>query len=262
MSIWTRQDLQFLEDNYIDMRYQDIAKYIDKTESAVKAKCRYMNLQKRKSYTVNETFFDTWSNDMAYLLGFIMADGCVSYNTKKSKYNMRLCIHPRDISVINFANSLLCPDNYIYYYPNSELCQVRYTSKHMAERLISLGVIPNKTGYENMTHVPDEWKPAWIRGMFDGDGSISIRKDGKNYSCYICSQSKLLMDQLYEYFDFGVIVDVSKYKPRYKTSFYNWLVRKKCYMEIFRNTIYNGGFSLDRKRDRMFLVNTAYKVYN
>ncbi len=32
----------------------------------------------KSKYTVNEDYFKTWSNNMAYILGFFVADGCIT----------------------------------------------------------------------------------------------------------------------------------------------------------------------------------------
>ena len=44
----------------------------------------------KRKYDINENYFKTWSNNMAYILGFIAADGviqkenqCVSISQKK-----------------------------------------------------------------------------------------------------------------------------------------------------------------------------------
>lgn len=39
-----------------------------------------------KIYDLNENFFETWSFDMAYILGYIYADG----NMSKDKYRLRI----------------------------------------------------------------------------------------------------------------------------------------------------------------------------
>ena len=45
----------------------------------------------KRKYDINENYFKTWSNNMAYILGFIAADGviqkenqCVSISQKES----------------------------------------------------------------------------------------------------------------------------------------------------------------------------------
>jgi intein-encoded DNA endonuclease-like protein len=130
----------------------------------------------------------------------------------------------------------------------------------MVDRLISLGVIPNKTGSETMKYVPDEWKTDFIRGFFDGDGSISIRNDNSNFSCFICSQNKEILSDICNYLKIGNIVEVSKYSKAYSKPFYQWRIQKKCDLELFRNTIYSNGQSLSRKRELLFSIDTKYKI--
>lgn len=37
-------------------------------------------LNKKYRYNINEKFFEEWSNDMAYVLGFLYADGSMERN--------------------------------------------------------------------------------------------------------------------------------------------------------------------------------------
>lgn len=56
---------------------------------------KYKKLRKRK-YTINEFYFSKWSHDMAYILGFIMADGCIQH----PDYKLTKCGKQVDISKI------------------------------------------------------------------------------------------------------------------------------------------------------------------
>ena len=61
-------------------------------------------------------------------------------------------------------------------------------SKMIFEDLLALGGSPNKSKSIRMPKVPKEFIGDFIRGLFDGDGSISINKKCKTTkSAYICS---------------------------------------------------------------------------
>lgn len=54
-----------------------------------------------RKYAVNENFFDLWTEPMAYILGFIIADGGIS------NYNIRIQIHKKDIKFLHYMNEQL-----------------------------------------------------------------------------------------------------------------------------------------------------------
>ncbi len=48
--------------------------------------------------------------------------------------------------------------------------------KKIKEDLIKLGITPQKTGKEVFCNIPQEYVYSYIRGIFDGDGSVGIYK--------------------------------------------------------------------------------------
>lgn len=163
-----------------------------------------------------------------------------------------------------FFNSKICKNKNIYTRtrPNNlKLCTVHYNSKYLIDRLISLGVVPRKTGIETMEHVPDEYKLDFVRGYFDGDGSISISesKNKTQFNCNICGTSLNILEQIQSLFNFGII----RPQPLRTTTsiqLYIWQVKKKSDLEVFRNLIYQtGSFCLQRKKDKLFAIDTVYQ---
>ncbi len=49
----------------------------------------------------NENYFETIdSEDKAYFLGFIFADGCVTNDSKKYRYQLTLKLHSKDVGIL------------------------------------------------------------------------------------------------------------------------------------------------------------------
>lgn len=63
-------------------------------------------------------------------------------------------------------------------------------SKVMVNRLIELGIVPNKTYNSSvLPHIPKEYFNDMLRGYFDGDGSIY--KNGEKRFFTVCFSSNI-----------------------------------------------------------------------
>lgn len=129
-----------------------------------------------KSKIGNENYFDLIdSEEKAYFLGYIMADGNVSIINSQYSLKIHIAIQDRDIvdkflKAINSSNKTKVKLNSNSYY-------VSLTSVHMCKGLIDLGVIPNKTGKEYISKdIPKDLIRHYVRGVFDGDGITDISR--------------------------------------------------------------------------------------
>jgi intein-encoded DNA endonuclease-like protein len=130
-----------------------------------------------RKYKVNETYFDNIdSEEKAYILGLLYADGC-NYSKKGV---IELSLQEADKNILLKIQKLLflnCGN--LYMLNGNEKHQNQYkimlNSPYMSRRLTELGCMPNKTF--KLTF-PDWLQPElyrhFIRGYFDGDGCISI----------------------------------------------------------------------------------------
>jgi hypothetical protein len=123
-------------------------------------------------YKINENYFEKIdSNNKAYVLGFIYADGCV-YNNYLS-----ICLSNKDVEILNFIKKELNYDGKIYEH-YSKIKDKKYvglsiSSKKIVNDLIKLGIIRNKTYLsKELPSYNKLYEGAFLRGFFDGDGSI------------------------------------------------------------------------------------------
>ena len=141
-------------------------------------------------YTLNEKFFDIIdTEEKAYILGFIFADGNVSDSSKDKHYRLRVTLKHEDADILTKIKSSLDFTGRIH---NRELkskqrdtsgykiSELSISNKYLITRLFSLGVVPNKTLIIQYPTLPRHLHRHFIRGFFDGDGSIYLRKDRKN----------------------------------------------------------------------------------
>lgn len=153
---------------------------------------KYSLIQKNKQRIVhcNDSYFNNIdSEEKAYLLGFFLADGYVSEKR-------RICLNNSidDISFLELFQKEVCKDSKIIIL-NKQLgakfrkpqCVLRISSQEMYDTLVyKYDIKPNKTQDKtfkfNFDLIPRELHRHFIRGFFDGDGSISFDLKGNSFN--------------------------------------------------------------------------------
>lgn len=139
-------------------------------------------VRKNKFLSYNKEYFKTIDTEhKAYWLGFIMADGNVYDFTKQPKYSLDIALNSKDKTHLEKLKENLEFTGEIKErvikkkYPTSRL-QVH--GKEFVMNLVDKGCTPNKTMNVTIPNLPTELIKHFIRGYFDGDGSITIYDDG------------------------------------------------------------------------------------
>jgi len=121
----------------------------------------------------NENFFKKWSRDMAYVLGFLAADGALYINKRGSHY---FELQIKDLLVLRKIRKSLGSNHKITlrkkHKRQSQLYRLQIGSKIMFSDLIALGLMPKKAKTMNFPSVPKKFLVDFVRGYFDGDGSV------------------------------------------------------------------------------------------
>lgn len=127
----------------------------------------------RKKKNINKNFFKTWSGDMAYTLGFILADGTFDI-TKRGGYYFGL--HITDYEILDKIRKIMGSNHKISKRSVKEGEKPRYRlqigSKEMCNDLLALGVVPKKTKQFDLPNIPNKYLFDLVRGYFDGDGNV------------------------------------------------------------------------------------------
>jgi len=125
----------------------------------------------------NHDFFaEIDSEEKAYWLGFIMADGCVS-TTQRPKVQIKLASVDEGHLLkwhksINSCNRLSTVAG--------RHKQSTHYSKKMCDDLIILGCVPRKSLILTFPEIDSALVHHFVRGYFDGDGCISIHNKRKS----------------------------------------------------------------------------------
>jgi hypothetical protein len=136
-------------------------------------------MRKRK-YHLDEGLFNYINSEAkAYWLGFLAADGSLS------RYSLALELNNKDINQIKKFRHFLKSNHPIK--PTRKNCsRLRVNSVILNQSLIELGIHPNKTSNIQAPPIQPKLLRHFYRGVFDGDGWITFRKN-KNSNGTYCS---------------------------------------------------------------------------
>lgn len=203
----------------------------------------------RHSHLINEDFFKKMTNESAYILGFVFADG--SINTSLHHNQLSIELNKKDVEILEFIRNNIQPSIKIHTYKRKHKktkkhyfsIKVCFSSKEIVKDLIELGCCPNKTYQEiRIPDMPKELYRSFIRGVFDGDGSVYITKKKNKTGCYICCSSISFLKDIQNILGFG---DIDETENPARIYFHNKEDKTR-----FFNYIYNNGFYLKRKFDK------------
>lgn len=151
------------------------------------------NKENLRRYNINHNYFNTIdTEDKAYFLGFIYADGyVVKMESESSRVGITLA--ERDIEILEKFNTYTDSSYPINRYESksgyskgSFYVRLLITSETMFSDLVKHGVFENKTfTLKSPTTVPKHLVRHFIRGYMDGDGSVYKTKGNYGYDYHV-----------------------------------------------------------------------------
>ena len=193
--------VQNIIDDYVNkhMSLLKLHKKYKYSESVLKRHLLENNIYIRGLSESHQLYFDhnyfekIDTKEKAYWLGFIYADGCISIS-RNNMFEIKLAI--KDIEVLeSFKNDIRSEHQIGVYTSNNgynkglQYCRFGIDSKELCKQLINLGVNTHKTescNFPNENILPEQFIWDFIRGYFDGDGSVYISNNKHNDIIYQC----------------------------------------------------------------------------
>jgi DNA-directed RNA polymerase subunit L len=212
---WTNREVEILRANYLKSYMKDLPSLLPgRTKRDIRAKIKVLDLDHRRcNVSFNEreildfSIIDT--EEKAYILGFLAADG----NIRKDMTAVVINLASRDHAFLEMLRDIISPTSKITTTTYTmETGYVRHTStlrvgsRTLCEQLISHGITPAKTEtLQPPTSLKDEMVSAFVRGFFDGDGSIGLRKEYLPYvsalSIVIVSFGKHILEFIKDWYE-------------------------------------------------------------
>lgn len=196
------------------------------------------NIQRRQ-YNINDNYFSTENSNMAYLLGFLASDGTVD------KQNNRIKIGLSSIDrefLIQIAQELNYTGDVLDYETSNgfKVSELRFTSPQIKDDLAKYNIIPNKTlNFTFPQHLNKIYWIDFIRGYFDGDGSVSTAgSDAIRWQ--VCSATEDVLKVIVQFFneEYGIKPVSILSQPRTNQILYYIQYSTTATKQIF-NILYN-----------------------
>jgi len=159
-----------------------------------------------RTYNLNEHYFDHIdSEEKAYMLGFIYADGNNLFQTNRIAIQLSIV----DKEILQKFSQIMFGQENLKYRKNKnnkgiefEYVSLSMYSKHMSQHLATLGVVEAKS---HKIVFPDWLDKSlyrhFIRGLIDGDGWIYLPNDNRDSPNVGLICTRKLNDFLKDYFE-------------------------------------------------------------
>jgi hypothetical protein len=206
-----------------------------------------------RKYDVNHNYFDIIdTEEKAYWLGFLYADGYIRERKSGSSLEMKLSIKDKkhlelfrecigsNHKIIDGFNSVKYKDTI----SRSHMSTLAMYSNQLVESIKKQGVHSRKTFIITKPNIEKPLISHFIRGYFDGDGCFYLSGDKKrNSTTFVCASDQFREFLISELLDNGMEF---KWYGGIKITIYKKLDNKKFYDYIYKNaTIY-----LNRKKEK------------
>lgn len=204
-----------IDDNLVIERYNElknlkkVAKSFGVSLRPIKRILKKNNFElTNRRFDVNHSYFSTIdSEEKAYWLGFLFADGCVRKTHMSSQVVLKLSIKDES-HLIKFKNNLNS-EHKVSYYKNktktkngvdsfSDSCIIRINSNQLVNDLINQGCTPKKTFTIERPNIDEKYYRHFLRGFYDGDGNFFYSEKTKLSVVTIVCASKNFRDFIIE----------------------------------------------------------------
>lgn len=132
----------------------------------------------------DNSIFENGFNIMnAYILGIIYADGCLTYDKHSHRFKINISIN--DEELMKKIHFMMTPNKKLYEYKHKlgrvKTYSIISSNENDIDFLRKIGLTERKSNVIIFPELPKELLPHFVRGYFDGDGSVYINKTSTNY---------------------------------------------------------------------------------
>ena len=222
-----------------------------------------------RKHFFNEDYFENIdTEDKAYWLGFIAADGCIikcsSYNSYRLQISISIndiehlekflkCIEADDIEIKTFKSTGFSSNR-----KNEDMAMVRLNSVKLCRDLEKYNIHERKSHDIEIPDLNNDMMVHYLRGFIDGDGSYHYHYDYKSnryrYSFEIVGASPFIPYQIQSYMSSNGIktnVYTRKSKLSGNQSYRLMTASRKEMLKIINLLYSNANIYLNRKYEKI-----------
>lgn len=263
---YTKNDYIFAKNHYYDMTSTDIAKKLNTSRSFVLKVWELYNLKGKeigRQYYGDFNFFKKIdSSNKAYILGLIASDGNI-YKRINHQGQLSISLRKKDYELLcNIKNMMSFNSLPVKVYRNQS--SIVIVSDTIYNDLIKIGITPNKHKDIDIKNIkiPYKYYADFIRGYFDGDGSISVNKSNNkknnlpsHYTISISGNIPNLesIKKMLKKFDINSLIIKDKRNKYSKENWYgNIVIGNVLDIKNFIDFIYKNNKPIDLKMQRKY----------
>ena len=205
------------------------------------------NIQRRQ-FNVDDNYFSTENSNMAYLLGFLASDGTV--DKKNNRIKIGLSSIDKEF-LVKIKEELKYEGDILNYITSNgfSVSELTFTSQQIKKDLARYNIVPNKTfNFKFPKNLNKKYWIDFIRGYFDGDGSVSTT--GNNAIRWqICSATKNVLETIVDFFyeEYHIKKVSILEQPRKNNTLYYFQYSTNATKEIFSILYKKNSLKLPRK---------------
>ena len=265
MEKWTMDETQLIRELYPVCNAKEISEKLGKSINSIRSKAHRMGLRNPCHSCDTDYFNAIDSSDKAYWVGFITADGYVVNSSEHRDYELGIELSKCDAAHLKKFLDCIHSDSEVQFRKRQnfagygvdkeyEECLIRIYSKKMVESLAQYGIVQNKTYSLRNTNVPQQYMWDYIRGYFDGDGSLSLSKVSTSRAVhsyprisFVCKNKEFLLD-IQSFLD-KEDIHSDIYQDR---TYWEMFIRRHDSVSKFLHSIYSteNSIRLDRKYEK------------
>lgn len=213
----------------------------------------------------NKEYFNTENPNMAWILGFLANDGSIGLKDN----HIHIGLSAKDKEIVEKIKSEINIENKICEYTTSDgfdCISFAWTCKEHKDALAQYGIIPQKTfKLAPPKKLDRKYWIDYIRGYFDGDGSINLinNKGEKSARWQVCSATpeilQWIVDFLYEEYQIPKVNILTQSRVH---DIYYFQYSTKATIKVYDILYTPNSLFLARKKKKFEDVIAPWKYFN
>ncbi len=190
---WTEEEDQFMRENYQRLSWEELVEHLGRTKGAITQRSNFLGIKK---YVDPYPFFEEWTEESAYAIGFWAADGWIN---KRGDESIRIGFGQKDHDILYALRDTIGAGRISI--KTSGMGHYYIQSVKIYERLCEIfgRDVCGKSHTLTWPDIPDEYVRHFLRGAVDGDGALWKRKQDGLWEFSYTSSSKEFVDMLVFY---------------------------------------------------------------